>query len=96
MFSKVSLESAVDDPLQELEQAKARPEAQVGAQKVEEIIEVEADQSSSLGGDSLGEAQYNCGEVGLKRRVETLHHRDRGPQAGAEAARGFDPRQNVT
>ena len=72
VFSKISLESAGEDPLQDLEQAQSRPEPQVGAQKVEEIIEVEPDQGGPLGGDRLGEAHHKRGHVGLKRRVETL------------------------
>ena len=95
MFSKISLESKGEDPLQELEQAQSWPETQVGAQEVEEIIEVEADQGGPLGGDTLGEAQHEGGEVGLKGRVETLQHSGRGPQAGQGAARGCDPSQNV-
>ena len=59
VFSKISLKTDPLDPLDELEESQSRPEPEVGAQKVEKIIEVEAVQAGPLGRDSLGGKQRN-------------------------------------
>ena len=57
VFSKIGVKSEGEEPLQELEETQPRPEPQVGAQEVEEIIEVESVQAGLLRGHSLGEAE---------------------------------------
>ena len=57
VFSEIGLKSEGEKPLQELEETQPRPEPQVGAQEVEEIIEVESVQAGLLRGHSLGEAE---------------------------------------
>ena len=95
VFSEISLKTEGHDPLDELEESQSRPEPEVGAQKVEKIIEVEAVQAGPLGRDSLGESQHKRGLICPGGGVETLQYWGSGPEAGQQAARVLDPGQKM-